>query len=416
MNIYSFLRRYDKKFIRFTACCIIFFSTFLLILSLIIPQHTQRIFGFYTGGDYPVFYIAGKILNTYSYDQLYNLDLQFHLLQSVIPGHEEPLPNPYPPFFNLLFKPLALLPFITSYLSWLIISACLYVSGILLLRRSCLNISQDDFTTAVLLAISFEPFIIETCIGGQASACGFFILSLTVLLEKRNKPLLSGFVLGFALYKPTLIFIIIPFLLATKRFKNFIGFLTCATFLALISLVMVGPKVCLDWFQLQIGYTKATTGAFEFFRQFKYVDILSFFRMLYGNMYHLAKTTALITIGVAFITVVVLSAKFREVSKDLFWAVAISSTLIVNFYIPIYDTIIIVIGLFMTKNCLIKNSSSLDNSVNMKFNILLVLIFVTPWFTQNIARYIGLQVFTLIISAVGLYQALLIHALFRAKR
>ena len=416
INVNSFFQRYDQKFIRFTTGCIIFFCAILLIVSLIIPETTHHIFGFHTAGDYPVFYVAGKILNTDSHHQLYDLDLQFKILQSLIPGHDGALPNPYPPFFNLLFQPLALLPFLPSYISWLMISICLYVSGLILLRKSCPNISQDDFTTGVLLAISFEPFIIETCIGGQASACGFFILSLAVFLEKRKKPLLSGFVLGFALYKPTLLVIILPFLLATKRFRNLIGFLACAVLLATISFAMVGPKVCLDWFHLQIGYTRATAGISDFFRQFKYVDFLSFFRLLYGNMHNLAKMTAFITTGSAFIYLVVFSAKARKVCNDVLWAGAFSSTLIVNCYVPLYDTIIIVIGLFLTKNWLIENGPVLDDSTDMKFNILLVLTYVTPWFTQNISRYTGLQVFTLTIAAVGGYQYLLIHRFLRQKR
>jgi hypothetical protein len=411
---YFFLRRYDQRFIRFAACCIIFVSIFLMVLSLSIHPHTHNLLGFYAGADYPVFYIAGKILNS-SYEQLYNLNLQSQMLQALKLGHDGALPNPYPPFFNFLFIPLSLFPFFISYIIWQVISVCLYVSGLFFLRRSCPNISQDEFITAVLLAISFEPFLVETCIGGQVSACGFFIFTLAIYFEKRKKHFISGFILGFSIYKPTLILIIVPSLLTTKRFKIFAGFLACALLLVLASLYLVGLKVCLDWFQLQMVYTRFATGSLEIFRSFKYVDIPSFFRLFFGNM-HLIGTAVLITVSVAFISFAIFFIKFREVSKDVFWAIALSFTLIVNFYVPIYDTIIIVISLFLTKDFLIKNSPYIINSSNFRFNILLVLIFVTPWFTQHIARYIGLQVFTLIIITVVIYQASLIHSLFKTKK
>ena len=415
MNIYSFFNRYDKSFIRFSSICIVIISIISLIFICLTPQYTINAFGLYPGSDYPGFYIAGKILNHYSYDQLYNLDLQFEILQSLRPNHDAALPNPYPPFFNLLFKPLARLPFISSYFTWLFISVSLYLLGIFLLRRSCRHISRDDFTTAFLLAVSFEPFIIETCIGGQSSACGFFILSLTVFLEKSNRPLLAGLVLGFALYKPPLLLIILPFLLATKRFKVFTGFLICAVLLAIISLVIVGPKACSDWLQIQIDYSKASTVSSDVFREFKFVDISSFLRLLFGDLYNISRTILLIIIGVSSLSFVAFSAKHRGMPKDLMWASALSFTIIINCYMPIYDTIIIVIGMFLTKNYLDKNNIVFADSINVKFNTLLAFIFITPWFTQHISRYIGLQIFTLLILVVGIYQAWLIHRVYNVS-
>jgi hypothetical protein len=108
------IERYtEQKFIRFTSYAVIIFCLILLFLFFLTPDDRPSIFGTDKGYDFSILYIAGKILNNYGSEELYNFKLQnnlYHELRPYLPENIS-LPNPYPPFFNSIFMPLALLPF-----------------------------------------------------------------------------------------------------------------------------------------------------------------------------------------------------------------------------------------------------------------------------------------------------------------
>src|SRR5207249_1700600 len=135
-------------------------SLALLAISLATARDGRTIFGSLLGGDYAGFYVAGKILNEFPSDRLYDRSLQSRLFHELMPAArpEESLPFANPPFIAMLFRPLALLPYRWSYVAWLIVSAVLYVAGVWMLR-----LPAETFW----LALSFEPLIMEGWIGGQ---------------------------------------------------------------------------------------------------------------------------------------------------------------------------------------------------------------------------------------------------------
>src|SRR5207237_842900 len=82
----------------------------------------------------------------------------------------ERLPYIHPPFVAFALRPLAQLPYAWSFAVWLLISAGLYVTGLVLTVKHMGVLSRTDRVTACLLALSFEPFIMDCWLGGQLAA------------------------------------------------------------------------------------------------------------------------------------------------------------------------------------------------------------------------------------------------------
>src|SRR5437763_12599852 len=94
------------------------------------------------------------------------------------------------------------------------------------------SLPSADRSLILLLALAFEPFIMECWLGGQLSAFGFFCVALALRLDLAGRPFRSGLVLGLCFYKPTLLVLLLPMLVVGRRFRTLAGM--AATGLALL--------------------------------------------------------------------------------------------------------------------------------------------------------------------------------------
>jgi hypothetical protein len=413
MNFYTFINRYtERSCIHFTSITIIIFIIFILIITCSTPIGKRTIFGNDVGGDFVALYISGKILNEYHPAKLYDSKIQskwYHYFRPYMPADIN-LPNPYPPFFNILFRPLALIPYIYSYLLWLSISGALYLMGLVFILKSIQPIPRKNLFTILILACSFEPFIMECWIGGQTSSFGFFWMALSYYFFKRNKYLLSGFALGFCFYKPTLLIIILPVLLLFRNYKIFLGIILSGLMLIFISIYSVGLDTCLNWLHFAFGFAKASTGKTEILRTYKFIDIVAFIRLLFGNL-KIAQWIIIVLIFVIWSFIFVSSLiklKVENINiQELSIGFILTWTTVINIYFPIYDTIIVVIGVLLTINSL--NKDSFSEVISSRFKIVLLFLYLTPWISQIIAKNIGFQPYTLILIILGILQMVKTH-------
>ena len=79
---------------------------------------------------------------------------------------------------------------------------------------------------------------------------------------------------------------------------------------------------------------------------------------------------------------------------------ALTATLVLNLYVGIYDSVLIVPALWITAEEVYRRTAALTSA----FQWLLVLVFISPWISQFLARSIGLQIDTLALLAAGGYQ------------
>ena len=281
----SFLeRRLNHSYIRFISITVLAVFLITLTVSFGTSVRGRTRFGPFLGADFGAFYIAGKIFNTHSPDQIYDRDLHQQLYQEGFPDAppDSQLPYANAPFFILPFTLLARLPYSWAYLAWVLISVCLYVAGLSLIWRVLKAMPKDAWLTALLLALSFMPFLVECLAGGQTSAFGFFCLALAISSERRSQ-ILSGAALSLCYYKPTLLLLVVPMLLVSRHFITFLGFVIGNVLLVALSLLAVGWQGCVSYIKTPLFFTGVSTSATSGLHSWKYVDINSFFRLLFSN-------------------------------------------------------------------------------------------------------------------------------------
>jgi hypothetical protein len=86
-----------------------------------------------------------------------------------------------------------------SYFIWILVSVVMYIFGFAVFWKILDSMPPQTFKIAFLLALSFEPFLIEIILGGNSSAVGFFACALFLYFGHLKKDLISGFSLEILL-------------------------------------------------------------------------------------------------------------------------------------------------------------------------------------------------------------------------
>jgi glycosyl transferase family 87 len=399
-------RRLNRPYIQFICLLVLAVYLVAFVVSFATSAAGRTVFGPYLGADFGAFYIAGRIFNTHSPDRIYDAQLHDQLYQEQFPGAppDSHLPYANAPFFVLPFTVLARLPYPSAYLSWVVLSLVLYVAGFALIWKTLDGIPRDARFIALLLALSFMPFLVECLAGGQTSAVGFFCLALAVSSEHRGRHLLSGLAISLCAYKPTLLLLVVPMLVITRRYKTLLGFVVGCGLLALVSLLVVGRQGCLGYINTLLYFTNASTSAVSGLQSWKYVDINSFFRLLLGQYPFLR----LMITAAAFLVVLPFlfrlwwqsDLKHRD-EQSLVWALALTWTLVLNLYVGIYDSTLVVLSVLLTTDALYRRAENNQLWLRATFKFILLLLYVLPWITQPIARLTGFQPYTLALALLG---------------
>jgi hypothetical protein len=356
----------------------------------------QTPFGLPLGGDFAAFYLSGVAVRHATMTQFYNQELQQQEYKKLLPGEPAGISLPYvhAPFLALLFSVFAPLSFESALIVWIVISTGLFLAGIKLLWRF-----GPIPPALILTCMSFMPFMIECLAGGQTSAIAFFLICCAITLERRRNHFLSGTVLAGVLYKPTLLILLLPMLLLTRRFRTFTGFVFGSSLLLCISAALLGSQAIVAWLQAMIGFSHQITGNYTLFNLSKYVDLVSFSRML-------ANDSASIQIG---IMILLLSLFLYKIIKSGYignsgnriptvydWAVAIAWTPVINVYFGFWDLSLLIIP------ALILVQGQLQGGlITSKLKTILVLVYLSCWISQPIGRLSGVQLITLVMLFLG---------------
>ena len=340
--------------------------------------------------DFPAFYNAGRILKDYPRGELYNSKLQQALYHEIAPisAAGKSLFFVYSPFFALFFVPLAYLPYPLAFAVWVLISIGLFTSGFRLVWTAA-SLPKEHFTNAFLIALSFLPFYSWCLFIGQTSAFGFFWLALAVYLDRQSRFIASGLALAMLLYKPTLLLLLVPMLFVTKRWRTLYGFAAGALLVGALSLVVIGFAGVPKYFQLLAFFSRAKASGlhpvvFD-------VDAVSFFTPLFGER------AWLIVLGLGIVAAPFLFRAWRRDRSHSF-ATAITWSLVLNFYVVIYDATLIILAAVLSAGALFRSR------LPRGFSWLLLALFLLPWVARQSAQEFGLQPMTLALVAFGVYQ------------
>jgi len=395
---------------RALSCMAITVALLICGISVLRGFQGQTFMGRPLGGDFVQFYTAGKILNQFEAARMYDLDLEVRLQHQAAPGtsQDQMLVFASAPYVGLIQRPFAALPYPWAYVAWLGFSLCLYSTAVGLLLLST-GFSREQRTTGFLLGISAMPFLMESWIGGQISVLGFFAVALFVFCRARDRRFLAGVALSLALFKPTLIAIPVLMLLCGRRWRMLAGVVTGAAALALVSIQTVGIRGCTAWLDTLKFYGKLATGPTAALRRHKYVDVGSFFHLLFGNASALAQVLALLA-ALAGIAILALawwkSAAWSPAARDLLWAATLAGALVCNVYTPIYDTILVGPAVALAAGVMLSRSGRQRQA----FGGWLVLLYLVPWVTQSFAEFLRMQLFTLVLAGFAWWALQVAHS------
>lgn len=382
-------------------CWGLFFTCFVLPFSIIVLNSHRP-----PAGNFAGFYSLGRILNEHPASELYDFDLQRRICSEVEPRSLPYGPLPYPPFVGLFFRPFALLPYWFAYLLWSLISLGLYAGGITITLGRFFP--QERLRRSLLLCLGFAycPFIVDTASNGQLAAVGFFALSLALREDDLDHPLRSGVMLSICAYKPTLLLLLLPMLLVTRRWKALLGFAAGATALAVVTSAVEGLGVWPRFVgaMLSFGRASVAVNGDSMLVLAKYIDITSFSHLVHGGRSWPGLAIAFVVACWALISLLTIwwkSPRMGRPARSLVWATTLTWTLLLNVYVPIYDSILIVLALIVTAGSLQHIG---ERTMQRWFTVNWVLILAGSWFTVAVAGATGVQLLTLLFVAFGVLQ------------
>jgi hypothetical protein len=353
------------------------------------PWHTT------VGGDFPAYYVAGQILHEAGPSRLYDRLLQVHRYHELIPKElpRATLPYAYPPALALVMSPLSRLSYPSAVLAWAGISLALYGAGVGLLWQTCNAIGWADRAVAALLCLAFEPFIIECIHGGQLCAMGFLVVCAALALHRGGKCFAAGLALGLLAYKPTLLLALLPTLALGRQWRMLGGIATTVMAGAALGVAALGIGPSVDFLRLMCTYAQAVSGGGGF-PLFKYVDICAFVRL----MEHRPDARVWPAAIVGIVVVGTLAGRaFRSGRYSAAWIIMLMGMLVCNLYVGIYDSVLGAAALWVMADASYRREGRLSADVRW----LIVAVFVAPWVTQLTARYMGVQIYTLVLAAAA---------------
>jgi hypothetical protein len=365
--------------------------------------------------DFVYFYGIGQIVNHYPAASLYDYALQHKTFDALYfsPGYVYG-PSPYPPFVALFFSPFARIPFRVAFFLWTGLSILLYAVGITAAYKSVMSWERIKVSLILCFSLAFYPFFWGIFVNGQLSAIAVCAVGVALYLERRSKLMLSGLALSMLAYKPTLLLLIVPMLLLTRRFRTLGGFMTGIAALALVSTGFGGIQIWFAYarFLALFGRAAGLQGQ-RTVQLWKFVDIGSCVQAVEGGRSGLALAFLIPVITIVAGALALLlwkSARGGRAQQSLAWAATLTWTLLLNVYVPMYDSILVAVALVLTLGAVENMHWS---GATRWMTLMCLAIFAVSWVTYSIAMKHGVQLLSITLAGLGFAQ---LYLLYRANR
>jgi hypothetical protein len=225
----------------------------------------------------------------------------------------------------------------------------------------------------------------------------------------------SGMALSILTYKPTLLLLVVPMLLITRRFRSFLGFAAGTTALFAASTAFAGFEIWPAYAQFLNSFAGTAGIRGELVtKRWEYVDFNSFSYVVPGGRSWLGLTIiAFVVLGVGIWLVRLLhkSASADDAAQNLTWATTLTWTLVMNVYVPVYDTLMIVVIVALTIGALVEVEEQKAGWIVL----LAIGISAISLKAETIAQNHGIQPLTILILLLGLTQANILRQIVNKK-
>jgi hypothetical protein len=230
----------------------------VFLLTLIIGNHfvpaDKSVTRQMLGHDFLAFYTAGTFIRQGRTHDLYNLDAVRDFEQAT--AHAAGLEvgksfGPWwnPPFYALVFEPLAALayPQALDLWRWISVAAVATAIGLLcaIVMRSSLSTRWQQWGLVPLLMVISMPFI-QAISHGQNTFTSLLLLTATVMLWRGRRTFLAGCCCGLLFFKPQLGAVVAAVMVLDLGLPALAGLAVTGTFLLLTTLLAM-PGSLGDW-------------------------------------------------------------------------------------------------------------------------------------------------------------------------
>jgi glycosyl transferase family 87 len=277
--------------------------------------------------DFDVFYIAGQLVWRGTIEQAYHFATMLQLQKS-FSGSNAFMPWTYPPQFDLLLAPLALLPLGLAYSVFMVGTVAAYLATV---RR----IAADNLVPVLIL---LAPLIVITIRCGQNGFLTGTLIGLTCLGLRAGSPL-AGLPLGLMVIKPHLAIAFAVYTLVNRQWGTVVvAAMTVAATTALAT-VLLGPAV---WPAFLDGVKEARVFLEHgFYPLFRMISVYAVVRS-FGFSAFVATTAQFLVAILALGTVVLASL---QLSRRQSLGVTAIATLLISPYAYDYDLLTFGVGL-----------------------------------------------------------------------
>lgn len=295
------------------------------------------------GGDYVAFYAAGRLLLTGQAHALYEPSalkaVQEAALQGRIGGFYDAFRNP--PFFALVFAPLALVPLVPSSFAWTILSLGFAASALWLALAELPGL-RSRWRGIAIVTFAFPP-VFFCLLDGQNSTLSLLLYVLIYRSLARGSERQAGVWAALGLFKPQL-FLVFPIVLAaSRRWRGLSAYVATAAVLGLVSLALVGSDGIVGWLRILLDFESSNVAT----NSWRMHSLRTFFDSLIPGSPLLSGTlTGIASLGLLVAIVRLWSTGTMDLPYR--WGVTSLLAVVVDPHIVDYDlTVLVLTGLLL---------------------------------------------------------------------
>lgn len=287
------------------------------------------------GADFLQFYTAGKIARTGHISALYDVQQFWAACERSVPGitnrHYLPV---YPPQVALAFSPLSSLPYLSSLLVWVVISAAIYAGCCVVLGSMCRTAAARR-SAFIMSALAFPPFL-SVIAHAQVSIVVLLCVTAAFAAYVRRMPLMAGVALGCTIFKPQIFVAFLVAVIVVRAVRVIAGMLIAAAAQTLLTASFAGISALMAYGELAVKLPKLNAAVLAV-KPFQMHSLRSFWMLLpLGRM-----AMVLWLISAAAILVILNRSWCRLSSVRVQFAVLILAATLINPHLYIYDAVIL---------------------------------------------------------------------------
>jgi len=207
-------------------------------------------------------------------------------------------------------------------------------------------------------------------------------------------------------YKPTLLLLVLPLLVVGRCWRLLAGMTITGILLAGLSVAFVGWDVSVEYLDVLLSFRKSTSGGGIEIRTWKYVDLNNWLRLLIGGK---SPAQPFVFLVIAIVPFGMLSKhwwrwpQLNVSEQQCVWSATLAWLPLLNLYVGIYDSILVVQSLLLAAGRLTQSDHSKQPLTTSRLGYWVLAIAGSAWFSQSLARGSGVQVYALALIGWGFW-------------